>query len=341
MPAKSTMSLIPKYVFVKHSSQVSAVCFAFISNIDCLISGSIEGDVTLWDLNTFKELIQLNKVHTNRIIRIQSGHPNSSLSIVFLSQGKDGLLNIFTQANRELEFKIWRTIKISIISFCSFSSITLENYFLVAACDHSDPEIVNIFSPTQSCLIEKKKRTSKGKYGLPMALKLFENYSMYFLLIGHENGHMRLIKIIDNVDLLCQEVTEIGCFTDMITAIDFDAILSKGICGSCDRKVVKFSLIKRPSGQIEFKIKKEINITNPGLSFVAIRSDSKIVATGGWDKRIRVFGWKSLKTLAVIDFHKGKIESLALSSKPMSNNQEYYLAVASKDRTISLWSLYN
>lgn len=49
---------------------------------------------------------------------------------------------------------------------------------------------------------------------------------------------------------------------------------------------------------------KAINTGHSGLQSLAIRSDSRILATAGWDSRARLYSAKTLKELAVLKWHK-------------------------------------
>lgn len=51
----------------------------------------------------------------------------------------------------------------------------------------------------------------------------------------------------------------------------------------------------------------EVAVTNPGLGAVAVRGDSALLATGGWDARLRLFSWRRPsrpRPLAVLQFHQ-------------------------------------
>ncbi|XP_063082184.1 guanine nucleotide-binding protein subunit beta-like protein 1 isoform X4 [Cavia porcellus] len=74
-------------------------------------------------------------------------------------------------------------------------------------------------------------------------------------------------------------------------------------------------------------------LTNPGISDVTIRPDHKILATAGWDHRIRVFHWRTMKPLAVLAFHSASVHCVAFATNGL-------LAAGSKDQRISVWSLY-
>lgn len=46
------------------------------------------------------------------------------------------------------------------------------------------------------------------------------------------------------------------------------------------------------------------NTAHAGQQSVAVRSDARIVATAGWDARVRVYGARSLRELAVLKWHR-------------------------------------
>ena len=79
-----------------------------------------------------------------------------------------------------------------------------------------------------------------------------------------------------------------------------------------------------------------LDLVNPGLNAIKIRRlDLKIYALGGWDFRVRVYGVKKNRLLAVLDFHKGAINTIDFS---LNNGM---MAVGSNDNMISFWNLYS
>ncbi|XP_075688563.1 guanine nucleotide-binding protein subunit beta-like protein 1 isoform X2 [Rhinoderma darwinii] len=80
-------------------------------------------------------------------------------------------------------------------------------------------------------------------------------------------------------------------------------------------------------------------LVNPGISDVIIRRDKKILATAGWDYRIRIFGWKKVKPLAVLQYHSAIVHCVSFSDHIIP--EERLLAAGSKDQRISLWSIYS
>lgn len=80
-------------------------------------------------------------------------------------------------------------------------------------------------------------------------------------------------------------------------------------------------------------------ITNPGVACVQIRADGKILATAGWDNNVRVFVWKKLKPLAVLQHHTDMVNTVAFSDH--QDPPQRLLAAGSKDQRIAVWSIYS
>lgn len=88
--------------------------------------------------------------------------------------------------------------------------------------------------------------------------------------------------------------------------------------------------------------KNKITLTNPGISVITIRPDTKIMATGGWDSRIRIYSWKTLKPLAVLCQHKDTVQDIIYSAERIkAYNNKLIMATAAKDGYIALWDIYN
>jgi len=93
---------------------------------------------------------------------------------------------------------------------------------------------------------------------------------------------------------------------------------------------------------MQMQLGSELCIKNPGVNGVRIRPDQKVFASAGWDGRIRIFSWKSLRPLAVLTQHKnGGVMDLAFSSQQVAMWHAPIMAAAGMDGQISLWDLYN
>jgi WD40 repeat protein len=71
-----------------------------------------------------------------------------------------------------------------------------------------------------------------------------------------------------------------------------------------------------------------------GFSTVRIRSDQRILATAGWDHRVRIFHTRKLQPLAILKYHTESVFGLDFSP------DNSLLASVSKDRKLALWPIY-
>src|SRR5699024_10571112 len=71
---------------------------------------------------------------------------------------------------------------------------------------------------------------------------------------------------------------------------------------------------------------KSVNTKHAGQQSLRMRSDGVILATGGWDSKVRVYSAKSLKEVAVLKWHKSSCFSVAFASvnspSPTNRNRE-------------------
>ena len=167
---------------------------------------------------------------------------------------------------------------------------------------------------------------------------------------------------------------------EMVTCMDFNRQVMRGVSCSVNNEIALWSvnlpevmlslnadvLQTEKTGIYEHK-RKRIKLINAGILCCVIRPDGRIFATGGKDGRVRLFALKSGKPLAILPFHSNAIECLYFSpllanqstknstekmdhhqsNKSQStiisnnNNNKYLLFASSRDKSISIWSLYN
>ncbi|EGV97591.1 Guanine nucleotide-binding protein subunit beta-like protein 1 [Cricetulus griseus] len=144
------------------------------------------------------------------------------------------------------------------------------------------------------------------------------------LLAGYEDGSVTLWDILER-----KVCSRIACHEEPVMGLDFDSQKAKGVSGSAGKVLAVWSL----DGQQSLQVYKTHELTNPGIAEVTIRPDHKILATAGWDHRIRVFHWRTMKPLAVLAFHSASVYCVAFATDGL-------LAAGSKDQRISIWSLY-
>lgn len=81
----------------------------------------------------------------------------------------------------------------------------------------------------------------------------------------------------------------------------------------------------------------KLELRNAGVGSVAIRHrDQRIFATGGWDKRVRIWDYRRPRPLAILKAHTGAVNCLAFSPTEGDN----LLVSGSADTRIACWSIY-
>lgn len=123
---------------------------------------------------------------------------------------------------------------------------------------------------------------------------------------------------------------------DCLMTLDVDHNMSKGICAGSSNIINIF----RISEEGQLSLNKCVKITNPGVSAVYLRPDDKIVAVACWDFNVRLFSWKCMKLLVVLDSHSTGVLNIMYSELTFWKSR-YVLAVANKDSKITLWDVYN
>lgn len=165
-----------------------------------------------------------------------------------------------------------------------------------------------------------------------------------------ELGELMIIKCIQNYVFFGYESNTICLWNGQGTvsqynfpelegllALDVDHTMAKGVCAGTTDKINTFHIIKD-----KFVFDKSIKITNPGVSGLKLRPDNKIVAAACWDHKVKLFSWKSMKLLAVLDPHSTGVISLVYSERSIQFwKTKHMLAVADKGNRITLWDVYN
>ncbi|XP_035771711.1 guanine nucleotide-binding protein subunit beta-like protein 1 [Neolamprologus brichardi] len=150
------------------------------------------------------------------------------------------------------------------------------------------------------------------------------------LLAGYENGSLLLWDVTQR-----SKLSQVKAHPEPVMCLTFDTTSLRGVSGSSEKTLSSWRL----DGQSNLQLQDCVTLVNPGVSQLCIRMDHKLLASAGWDHRIRVFGWKKLRPLAVLQYHTDMVLSVAFSDH--RDPRQRVLAAGSKDQRISLWSVYN
>lgn len=237
-----------------------------------------------------------------------------------LSQNKVGEIKCWRIDGFELE--LHHVISTNVIGFCKLA-LYKTNMLL---CKDENSKIncysvdtydkISVFDPQQSNIL-----------GDLMVIKSIENY----IFCGYEANIIIAWK--ENQVVSQCNFPELEC----LMAMDVDRNVTKGVCAGSSDMISTFCIKEGvPS------LNKNIKITNPGVNVLQLRPDDKIVAAACWDLTVRLFSWKSMKLLAILDPHSTGILNITYSELSIEFwKTRYMLAVASKDNKITLWDIYN
>ncbi|XP_013373374.1 PREDICTED: guanine nucleotide-binding protein subunit beta-like protein 1 isoform X3 [Chinchilla lanigera] len=313
----------PQFVLRGTQSAVNALHFcggAQAQGFPLLFSGSQSGVVHIWSLQTRRAVATLDGHGGQSVTWLQMLPQSPQL----LSQGRDLRLCLWDLA--EGRNAVVDSVCLESVGFCR-SSVLAEGQarwmLAVPGKGTDEVQILEMPSKTSVCTL---KPEADAKPGMPMCLRLWqaESSSRPFLLAGYEDGSVALWDVWERK--VCSRVS---CHEEPVMGLDFDSQRARGVSGSAGKALAVWSL----DGQQTLQVCSTHQLTNPGISDVTIRPDRKILATAGWDHRIRVFHWRTMKPLAVLAFHSASVHCVAFATDGV-------LAAGSKDQRISVWSLY-
>lgn len=320
--------LPPDPVFSLRSPDMGAVNSLCFQESDRLLAGTIKGSVFLWDLQTNRSALHF-EVGSDPITSLH--HTPDRL----VTQEKGGTITMFSIGGSSYVKE--RSIPGNHLGFCRSALYTntskTNEQLLFYPCEESSIGVLHVTDAAAPTQILVPDDPQLPKLGSVTCFKPFECASQLFLLAGYESGHFLTWDISSSVILDVMELAQDA------TSVDYDPVTNRGIVGGPTDKLISFSY-QRSSMQMQ--LGSELCIKNPGVNGVRIRPDQKVFASAGWDGRIRIFSWKSLRPLAVLTQHKnGGVMDLAFSSQQVAMWHAPIMAAAGMDGQISLWDLYN
>uniref|UniRef100_A0A3Q1MAU3 G protein subunit beta 1 like n=1 Tax=Bos taurus TaxID=9913 RepID=A0A3Q1MAU3_BOVIN len=240
------------------------------------------------------------------------------------AQGRDLQLCVWDLA--EGRNAVVDAVHLESVGFCRASVLAEgpQRWMLAVPGRGSDEvQVLELPSKTSvSCL----KPEAGARLGMPMCLQLWqaESSPRPLLLAGYEDGSLALWDV--SARKVCSRV---ACHSEPVMALALDPRRARGVSGSAEKVLAVWSL----EGQQALQVRGTHELINPGIADLKIRPDSKILATAGWDHRVRVFQWRTMKPLAVLAFHSATVHCVAFNTTGL-------LAAGSGDQRISVWSLY-
>ncbi|KAG4075961.1 hypothetical protein HA402_003787 [Bradysia odoriphaga] len=298
---------------------VNCVCFHQAQRLFC---GTSKGAVYLWDLQTNRTPLHFTVGSSTAPVNSISHLPET-----LFTQQKGGIVKAWQITGSG--YVLDTTIDTKHIGYCRFN-FHLEDNLMICPKDENSIGIYN--SDNFSLQTTLLGADSGLKLGQIMCFKHIEMSGQRYILAAYESGDfltwdLRTGKILHNITL-----------EECPMALDFDPISNRGIYGGPHDQLGVFSYSRNTSELIKRGV---IGLKNNGINCVSIRKDQKVFCSGGWDGRIRIFSWKSLRPLAVLTEHKAAVVDISYSNDKVQLWNAPIMAASGLDGQISLWNLYN
>ncbi|PTB67610.1 WD40 repeat-like protein [Trichoderma citrinoviride] len=335
----------PKAVLRGHKAQIHAA--TFVRHNERLATGDAEGWVVLWDLTIMRPRA-VWRAHENAILGIRGwGRDN------IITHGRDHKLIVW-RIREEDEGRLsaalpleetptprpqpWvlHLLEVNTMNFCSFAACLGDAaqgsldaaastaQVLLAVPNTLASEAIDIYTlPSQTRIHTIKSSQTNG---MAMSLSLFHHQGCLTLVAAFENGFVSVHRL--DSDGAWTMTYRSQAHTQPVLSIDVHPNRECFFTSAADALIAKHPV---PTSRQE-KLKewehplKVVNTKHSGQQSLKVRSDGKLLATAGWDSKIRIYSAKTLKELAVLSWHKVGAYAVAFASvdepgAPSANSQ--------------------
>ena len=226
--------------------------------------------------------------------------------------------------------------------------------------------------------IDESHKETDSLAGMVMALGIITKTSQIQVAAGYESGHT-MVFVQNDPGAPFQRLYCHRSHSQPVLSLSISPEQDHYFTSSADAILAKHPLPAAKSiWKTELKPYKIVQTKHSGQQCLQVRSDSRIIATAGWDARVRVYSAKTIKELAVLKWHKGgcyatafaaigdeindgdaaslsehqdpsSAEDLIQHSSAVNTVQQrrdakarstHWLAAGSKDGKVSLWDIY-
>ncbi|KIW64410.1 hypothetical protein PV04_09344 [Phialophora macrospora] len=345
---------VPAYILRGHEASVHAL--HFYAGNSFLASGDSDGWMVLWSLSS-KRPVAVWKAHEAGILQIQHWAKDR-----LVSHGRDHKLRVWqvrpdalASLSRQLPAEaahsasdlpqpwLLHSISVSALNFCAFS-MCCENGVedaarevpsqLIASPNGLDSGGIDIFQLPSEKRISQIGSDKNDPTGMVMAVSLCHRQdspsSILVLASGYEDG--RVMVHLHHGDLndatpadQWQKVMVSKPHVQPVLSLKIGPLRTQFLTSSADSCIAKFSLPPlSETGCKETPPEKAVDTKHAGQQGLSVRSDGKIFATAGWDGRVRIYSYKTMKELAVLKWHKVGVYSTAFADVGSENEVDLY-----------------
>ena len=220
---------------------------------------------------------------------------------VALSQGRDGLIKFWKFSNDKLHIVDKWQIDSEAKAFCKASVLMVPGDAgrMLISSSGFEPERVKVWELEEG-VTERFDSTREGE-GMCMQTILFFAVASATSCVAclYESGNLH-IGSVDAGIWLHKHLVYKGL------PIGFDMVKSgsklKGVCCGTTKYLSAFVITDSKVTLVHEQVALgKGELSKDGAGCVKIRSDKRIFVSGGWDNKLRVFNWKELQLLGVLE----------------------------------------
>ncbi|PHH72627.1 hypothetical protein CDD80_4407 [Ophiocordyceps camponoti-rufipedis] len=317
-----------------HKAQVQAA--AFIRRNERLATADADGFIVLWDLAVMRPAA-VWKAHDKSILGVMGwgldkiithGRDHKLVVWKLSASDEEGLSSVLpVEPVVEARRQPWilHLVEVNALNFCAFAACArrpdgtlsgpdASSELLLAVPNALASEAVDVFAlPDQSRL--HTVRPSGSTTGLVMSLRLLHLAGCLTLIAGFENGSVSVRRLeaagawitTYSSQPHSQPVLSLDVHPnhECFFSSSADSILAQHPLPTAQRFCSGDAGASQVGDMEPWKHPlKTVNTKHFGQQSLSVRSDGKILATAGWDSKVRVYSAKTLNELAVLQWHK-------------------------------------
>ncbi|KAL7683062.1 putative WD40/YVTN repeat-like-containing domain superfamily, dynein regulator LIS1 [Plasmopara halstedii] len=334
----------PLSVLRGHNAPVNSVKFISTNTI---VSCAGDGAVKIWDLQSRRELASNSATHSKAgVLHTASLQGATSMEHKLVTQGRDGFVKVWDIPTFNALAEPLTKFYCGSYSFTKFTTLRWSDSgssvsASLIVCPSSEYNKLLVFDIRNSMpALTITIPDAPAKRSMCMSLSLFNssvalaedgaggNVQTY-IAAGFEGGQLTILDLRSGGEVVCE--TTVTQSSNALLSFDVTRDGRSAICGSSGERlyIAKFDVASNTLSSRSF-----FSCTHGGFSGVCIREDQRIVATAGWDHRVRLFHLRKLKQLAVLKYHNESVFGLDFSA------DSTLLTSCSKDHKIAIWSIY-
>ena len=368
----------PAYIFRGHNAAIHSLHFFRENNF--FASGDSEGWLVIWRMTT-RRAAAVWKAHEGGVSGIKDWQGDR-----LITHGRDHKLRVWQlrQSDYDQLDTTLPTESISInnkhpwlvhsfdmnaLNFCAFAICFNHGKegeefrpALICSPNGMDSGGIDVFQlPSEKRL--SRISANKDNTGMVMTLRIFTHpqNSKLTIVAGYEDGRVAVyVRKEQNIMpiWIWDQIMLDRPHTQPVLSLDICLKTAAFITSSADATIARYTIPQH--GGMD-KADRSINTKHSGQQDLKIRSDGRIFATAGWDKHIRIYSVKTLKELAVLQWHQTGCYAISFAQVLLESVPEqaelgtvqqlkrqrdtkihhaHYLVAGSKDGKISMWEVY-